>query len=92
LISENEKKNQGDTIMGLERRWLTARETSEYLHLSLKGVYKACSGRKIPFTKISGLGVRVDKLMLDALLARLAISPKDFGKSVSQAEESRDGH
>lgn len=77
--------------MELERRWLTARETSEYLHLSLKGVYKACSGRKIPFTKISGLGVRVDRLMLDALLERLAISPVQFGESLKKQDPNYGG-
>ena len=82
MSTEDESDHRGGHEMPIEKRWLTARETSEYLHLSLKGVYKACSSRKIPSAKISGLGLRVDKRTLDLLLERLAIQPEELRKSV----------
>ena len=78
--------------MDLERRWYTAREIGDYLKMSLKGVYKACSGRRIPFSKIPGVGIRIDKQALDAQLVRLAISPEEFGKSMKRPEDYHGGH
>jgi excisionase family DNA binding protein len=69
----------GDKKMAFERRWLTARETSEYLNLNPKSVYRACSEKKIPYSKIPGVGVRVDKKALDALLERRGHGPEEFG-------------
>lgn len=69
----------GEKKMNLERRWLTAREASEYLNLNLKSVYRACSEKKIPYSKIPGVGVRVDKKALDALLERRGNGPEEYG-------------
>ena len=77
--------------MDLERRWYTAREIGDYLKLSLKGVYKACSRRRLPFSKIPGVGVRIDKQALDALLERLAISPVQFGESLKKQDPNYGG-
>lgn len=78
--------------MTIARRWLTVSEVGEYLSLHPKSVYRACKSRRIPSAKAPGVGVRVDKKALDQLLERLAIGPKEFGMSIRQAEEHRDGH
>jgi excisionase family DNA binding protein len=70
--------------MPIEKRWLTAVETGEYLHLHPKSVYRACLARKIPHTKIPGVGVRIDKQALDALLEQESISPRDYGRRLEQ--------
>jgi|WetSurSiteA1Bulk_404760.scaffolds.fasta_scaffold41873_1 excisionase family DNA binding protein len=66
--------------MPIEKRWLTVMETSEYLHLHPKSVYRACQARKLPYAKIPGIGVRIDKQELDAMLERERISPAEYGK------------
>jgi len=66
--------------MPIEKRWMTAVETGEYLHLHPKSVYRACLARKLPHTKIPGIGVRVNKRELDALLERESIGPREYGK------------
>jgi len=68
--------------MVVERRWLKVSEAGEYLGLHPKSVYRACWNRLIPFSKAPGIGVRVDKFELDAMLVRLGISPEKFGKSL----------
>jgi len=55
--------------MPIEKRWLTATETAQYLGLHPKSVYRACRARKIPYAKVPGIGVRIDKQGLDGLLA-----------------------
>ena len=55
--------------MPLEKRWLTAAEAGEYLHLHPKSIYRACHERKIPYAKAPGIGVRIDKEGLDVLLS-----------------------
>ena len=66
--------------MPIEKRWMTAAETGEYLHLHPKSVYRACQARKLPHAKMPGIGVRIDKRELDALLERESISPIEYGK------------
>ena len=66
----------------IERRWLKVSETGEYLGLHPKSVYRACHSRKIPFAKVPGIGVRIDKRELDELLERRGIGPEKFGKSL----------
>jgi excisionase family DNA binding protein len=66
--------------MSIERRWLKVSETGEYLGLHPKSIYRACCQRKIPFSKAPGIGVRIDKRELDALLERQGINPRDFAK------------
>jgi excisionase family DNA binding protein len=68
--------------MGIERRWLKIKEAAEYLAVHKKSLYRACRRREVPYTKASGIGVRIDKLELDALLERMGISPEEFGKSL----------
>jgi excisionase family DNA binding protein len=66
--------------MATERRWLTAAETGEYLHLHPKSVYRACLARKLPHAKIPGVGVRIDKRELDVMLERESVTPGEYGK------------
>ena len=66
--------------MPIEKRWLTAIQTGDYLHLHPKSVYRACLARKLPYAKIPGVGVRIDKRALDALLEQESIEPRDYGK------------
>jgi excisionase family DNA binding protein len=54
--------------MAIERRWLKVSEAAEYLGLHPKSVYRACSEGTIPCSKVPGIGVRIDKEELDALL------------------------
>ena len=68
--------------MTIERRWLKVKEAAEYLGVHEKSLYRACYRREVRFSKAPGIGVRVDKLELDAMLVRLGISPEDFGKSL----------
>jgi len=68
--------------MATERRWLKVSEVGEYLGLHPKSVYRACCQRKIPFSKASGIGVRIDKRGLDALLERQGTNPQEFTKTL----------
>jgi excisionase family DNA binding protein len=70
--------------MPIERRWLKAVEAGEYLGLHQKSVYRACSERRIPFCKVAGIGVRIDKRELDLLLERNGMSPEGYGKSLKE--------
>ena len=66
--------------MAVERRWLKVSEAGEYLGLHPKSVYRSCSQRKIPFSRAPGIGVRIDKRELDALLERQGLGPGEFGR------------
>jgi|GEM_PF-1534264 excisionase family DNA binding protein len=68
--------------MAIERRWLRVSEAGEYLGLHPKSIYRACCQRKIPFSKVPGIGVRIDKRRLDALLEREGVNPREFGKAL----------
>jgi excisionase family DNA binding protein len=68
--------------MAIERRWLKIREAAEYLAVHEKSLYRACRRREVPFTKAPGVGVRIDKRELDAMLERRGISPEEFEKSL----------
>jgi excisionase family DNA binding protein len=52
------------------RRWLKVMEAAQYLGSSPKGLYHSLSTRKIPFSKVRGIGIRVDRLELDKILER----------------------
>jgi excisionase family DNA binding protein len=67
--------------MPIERRWITAAEASEYLRINKTSLYRACSRRQIPFTKVKGIGLRIDKRGLDAQLEREGNRPGDSGKA-----------
>lgn len=66
--------------MTIEKRWLRASEAGEYLGLHIKSIYRACKQRKIPFSKIPGIGMRIDKRELDLLLEERGINPRAFGR------------
>jgi excisionase family DNA binding protein len=68
--------------MAIEKRWLRVREAGEYLGLHPKSIYRACCQRKIPFSKVPGIGVRIDKRRLDAVLERQGVNPLEFGKAL----------
>jgi len=67
--------------MPIERRWLKVSEAGEYLGLHPKSIYRSCSQRKIPFSRAPGIGVRIDKRELDALLERQCLGSGEFGKA-----------
>jgi len=54
--------------MAIERRFLKASEAGQYLGLHTKSIYRACRARQIPYAKLPGIGVRIDKQELDKLL------------------------
>jgi len=60
-----------------ERRWLTAGEASEFLRVHLKTVYRLTASRKIPFCKIPGIGIRIDRKDLERFLENRTIRPRD---------------
>ena len=66
--------------MPIERRWLKVSEAGEYLGMHPKSVYRSCSLRKIPFSRAPGIGVRIDKRELDALLERRGLGPGGLGR------------
>ncbi|MCG7851561.1 MAG: helix-turn-helix domain-containing protein [Methanosarcinaceae archaeon] len=80
MSTEDESDPKGGHEMPIEKRWMTAAETGQYLHLHPKSVYRACQTRKLPHAKIPGIGVRIDKQELDAMLERERISPAEYGK------------
>jgi excisionase family DNA binding protein len=69
------RMKRGKGIMAIERRWLKVTEAGEYLGMHPKSVYRSCSQRKIPFSRAPGIGVRIDKRELDALLERQGLGP-----------------
>lgn len=74
--------------MPIEKRWLKVSEVGEYLGLHPKSVYRACWQRKIPFSKASGIGIRIDKQEIDALLEREGINALGFGRAL-KAKKSK---
>jgi len=66
--------------MTLERRWLKVKEAAEYLGLNPKSLYRACHQKKIPCSKAPGVGVRLDRFELDAMLERGDIKREKIGK------------
>jgi excisionase family DNA binding protein len=76
--------------MTIERRWLKIKEAAEYLGMHEKSVYRACRRRKIPFSKALGVGVRVDKRELDALLERQGIGPEEFERAGQKGGQSHE--
>jgi len=52
----------------IERRWLKVKEVAELMGISVKGAYAAVAARKLPRAKIPGIGVRVDRFALEAML------------------------
>jgi len=71
--------------MPIERRWLKIKEVGEYLGMHPASVYRACKRKKLPYVKISGVGVRIDKKELDALFEREKILPEGPGKILERS-------
>jgi excisionase family DNA binding protein len=74
----------GVTHMPIERRWLKVSEAGDYLGMHPKSVYRSCSLGKIPFSRAPGIGVRIDKRELDALLERQGLGPGELGRSLAR--------
>ncbi len=55
--------------MPKERRWLKVSEAARYLGSHPRSVRRALASGKIPFAKVRGIGVRIDRFGLDELLA-----------------------
>jgi hypothetical protein len=68
--------------MAIERLWLKVSESGEYLGLYPKSIYRACSQRIIPFSNVSGIGLRIDKQELNALLEREGFGSREFGITI----------
>jgi excisionase family DNA binding protein len=58
-----------EVAVAIEKKWLTAAETAAYLNLNPKSVYRACKDGRLPFAKVPGIGIRIDKNAIDQLLA-----------------------
>jgi excisionase family DNA binding protein len=56
------------------RRWLKVTETASYLGVSLHHVYRMHRRGQLPSFKLPGLGVRVDRLALDAKIEKVKAS------------------
>lgn len=56
--------------MSPERRWLKVSEAAQYVGSHPRSIRRACASGKIPYAKVPGIGVRIDKRGLDALLTR----------------------
>jgi len=74
--------------MAIERRWLKIREAAEYLGVHEKSLYRACRRREVPFSKAPGVGLRIDKRELDALLERREIAPGELTMTFRKGEKS----
>ena len=55
--------------MPQERRWLKVSEAARYLGSHPRSVRRALAVGKIPYSKVPGIGVRIDRLGLDEILA-----------------------
>jgi len=53
----------------MEKRWLTARETSEYLSLNLKTVYSLVTRGELKAGRVGG-SIRIDKKAIDEKLEK----------------------
>lgn len=62
------------------RRWMTVKETSEYLGISVKGAYEMAAAGKLPAARVGRL-VRIDLRALEARMgAEAQGQPADSGK------------
>jgi excisionase family DNA binding protein len=51
-----------------EKRWMSIKDAAEYLGVNGTSLYRACRKNWIPSIKSRGIGVRVDRVKLDAML------------------------
>jgi len=52
------------------RRWLRVAEAAAYMNQSAKSFYNCLARRQIPYSKVKGIGIRVDRVLLDELFVR----------------------
>ena len=62
----------------MERRWISCKDTASYLGLHLKTIYRLVSRGALPFSKIDGYGIRIDKVELDRFLESHQHPPVDW--------------
>lgn len=55
--------------MPQERRWLKVDEAARCLGSHPRSIRRALAAGKIPYSKVPGIGVRIDRLGLDEILA-----------------------
>jgi len=72
----------------MQRRWISAKEAAQYLNLHLKTIYRLVARHAIPFTKIDGYGIRIDRIELDRLLEAEEYLPQNFS-SILDGKKAR---
>lgn len=73
--------------MPIERRFFKASEMADYLGLHPKSIYRAIARRQIPAVKVPGIGIRVDKQRLDAMLDNQGVNSRSFGRSLGAGKK-----
>jgi excisionase family DNA binding protein len=73
--------------MPIERRFFKASEIADYLGLNRKSIYRAIARRQIPAVKVAGIGIRVDKQKLDAMLENQGVNARAFGRGLAARKE-----
>jgi len=53
-----------------DKRWMKADEAAEYLSINLQTVYRLMLCRQLPAVKLKGVGWRVDRRRLEAMMER----------------------
>jgi excisionase family DNA binding protein len=53
-----------------EKRWMKAHEAAEYLSINLKTVYSLVQSHQLPAVKLKGVGWRIDRKRLDAIMEK----------------------
>jgi excisionase family DNA binding protein len=66
-------------VSGVEKKYLTVRELSEYLGIPKHTIYSWTSMKRIPYVKIGRL-LRFDKNKIDSWLKERSIEPLEFFK------------
>ena len=64
----------------LERCWLRVTEAADLLGMSPRTLYRSCKRGQVPFTKVPGIGLRIDKRRLDELLESRSLGPGKIKK------------
>jgi len=63
----------------IERRWLTVKETAAYLNMHPQSIYRDCYRGKLPFSRVPGIGLRIDKRELDEQLKNNQVQIREKG-------------
>jgi len=56
-------------MMPINQRWLKVSEAAKYCGSAPRSIRRACAAGIIPWTKVPGIGVRIDRVRLDEILA-----------------------